>query len=78
MVSEHVDAKRLDTPLDITPPSDKYVEDEVVTKILEAMYRAENPMILADMLTSRFHCTPEARQLVDTTQFPVGLYVCCS
>lgn len=71
MVPEHIDAKRLEIPLDLTPPSDKHIEDEIVTKILEAVYHAQNPMILVDMLTSRFHCTPEARQLVDITRFPV-------
>ena len=71
MVSVRLDAKRLETPLDLTPPSDKNVEEEVVTVILDAIYCAKSPMIVADMLTSRFHCTPEVRQLVELTQFPV-------
>jgi pyruvate decarboxylase len=71
MVDEPVDASRLDTPLDLSPPRNDDVEEEVVTKTLEAVYNAKNPMILADLLTARFHCTPEVRQLVDITQFPV-------
>jgi pyruvate decarboxylase len=71
MVAEKVDAKRLDTPLDFTPPSDKRVEDELVEKILEAVYAAKTPMILVDVLTARFHCTPHVRKLVDMTNFPV-------
>lgn len=71
MVDEPVDADRLDTPLDLSPPRNVLVEEEVVTKILEAVYNAKNPMILADVLTARFHCTPEVRQLVDISQFPV-------
>jgi pyruvate decarboxylase len=71
MVDEPVDAGRLDTPLDLSPPRDADVEEEVVAKTLEAIYNAKNPMILADVLTARFHCTPEVRQLVDITQFPV-------
>ena len=71
MVTEEVDATRLETPLDLTPPRDPGVEEEVVEKILEAVYSAKNPMILVDVLTARFHCTPQVRQLVDITQFPV-------
>jgi pyruvate decarboxylase len=73
MVSEPVDAKRLSTPLDLNPPRDPNVENDVVEKILEAIYSSKNPMILVDVLTARFHCTPLVRQLVDVTQFPVFL-----
>lgn len=71
MVSEEVDGERLNTPLDLTPPRDEATEKEVVQKILDALYRAKNPMILVDVLTARFHCTPEVRKLVDLTRFPV-------
>jgi pyruvate decarboxylase len=71
MVDEPVDAGRLDTPLDLSPPTNADVEEEVIAKILESVYNAKNPMILVDILTARFHCTPEVRQLVDITQFPV-------
>ena len=71
MVSEEVDGKRLETPLDLTPPHDSATEKEVVKKILEGLYSAKNPMILVDVLTARFHCTPEVRKLVDLTHFPV-------
>jgi pyruvate decarboxylase len=71
MVSEEVDADRLETPLNLTPPSDEKVENELVEKILEAVYSAKNPMILVDVLTARFHCTPHVRKLVDMTHFPV-------
>jgi pyruvate decarboxylase len=71
MVSEQVDGERLNTPLDLTPPRDEATEKEVVQKILDALYSAKNPMILVDVLTARFHCTPEVRKLVDLTRFPV-------
>jgi len=71
MVSEEINADRLNTPLDLTPPRDEATEKEVVQKILGALYTAKNPMILADVLTARFHSTPEVRELVDLTQFPV-------
>jgi len=74
MVSEPVDATKLETPLNLTPPTTHQAEMEVVDKIVEAIYKAENPMILVDVLTTRFHCTPEVRKLVDITQFPVFLF----
>jgi TPP-dependent 2-oxoacid decarboxylase len=73
MVAEPVDATRLGTPLHLIPPTDHKVEGELVEKILDALYSAKNPMILADVLTARFHCTPQVRQLVDITQLPVSL-----
>ena len=72
MVAEPVDASRLETPLDFTPPSDSSVEKEVIGQILEAIYTSKNPVLLADVITARFHCTPEVRKLVDITQFPVS------
>jgi pyruvate decarboxylase len=72
MISEQVDAKSLDTPLHLAPQSDKAAEDELVGKILDAMYSAKNPMILVDVLTTRFHCTPQVRKLVEMTHFPVS------
>ena len=73
MVGEQVDAERLETPLDLTPPKNDDVENEVVKIILKDMYNAKSPMILADVLTARFHSTPEVRQLVDITHFPVHI-----
>jgi pyruvate decarboxylase len=71
MVAEPLDATRLETPLHLTPPTNANLEHEIISKILDAIYAAKNPMILVDVLTARFHCTPEVRQLVDMTQFPV-------
>jgi pyruvate decarboxylase len=71
IVSQPVDAARLKTPLGLIPPRDEIVEDEVVLKILEAIYSARRPMILADVLTSRFHSISQVRELVKVTQFPV-------
>ena len=74
MVAEPLDATRLDIPLNLTPPTNSHLEREVISKIVDAIYNAKNPMILADVLTARFHCTPEVRELVDITQFPVSLF----
>jgi pyruvate decarboxylase len=73
MVHKHVDGTHLDTPLDFTPLSNEAVEVELVAKILEAVYSAKNPMILVDVLTARFHCTPFVRKLVELTNFPVPI-----
>jgi hypothetical protein len=72
MVSEPLDATRLEKPLDLNPPRNESVEEDLVKKILDAIYKAKNPMILVDVITARFHCTPQVRQLVDITQFPVS------
>lgn len=73
MVAAPLDATRLETPLHLTPPTNSHLEHEVISKIVDAIYNAMNPMILVDVLTARFHCTPEVRKLVDVTQFPVSL-----
>jgi len=72
MVSEPLDATRLEKPLDLTPPRKESVEEDLVQKILDSIYSAKNPMILVDVITARFHCTPKVRALVDITQFPVS------
>jgi len=72
MVSEPLDATRLEKPLDLTPPRKESVEEDLVQKILGAIYSAKNPMILADVITARFQCVPLVRKLVDITQFPVS------
>jgi pyruvate decarboxylase len=71
IVSERVDASRLKTPLDLTLPKDDAIEDDLVSKIIQAALSAKKPMILADVFTSRFQSTPEVRKLVDISQFPV-------
>jgi pyruvate decarboxylase len=73
MVAAPLDATRLETPLHLTPPTNSHSEHEVISKIVNAIYNAKNPMILVDVLTARFHCTPEVRELVNITQFPVSL-----
>jgi pyruvate decarboxylase len=75
IVGQPVDATRLDTPLDLTPLKNDTVENEVVSKILDAVYSTKNPMILADVFTSRFHSIPQIRELVEITQFPVFLHL---
>jgi len=49
MVTQKVDAKLLDTPIDIEPPkSDEETEVMVSNLILKKLYTAERPIILID------------------------------
>jgi pyruvate decarboxylase len=65
-----VDAKPLDTPLDLTIKNDRTVEDEVVQLVLNAIKKSTNPAILADVLTTRHGGKELVKSLVDITQFP--------
>ncbi|CZT01107.1 related to PDC1-Pyruvate decarboxylase, isozyme 1 [Rhynchosporium graminicola] len=69
IVSVQLDAKRLETPLDISIQNDKTGEDAVVNSVLELIKSASNPVILADVLTIRHGGRGLARELVDLTQF---------
>lgn len=49
VVVKHVDARLLDSPIDLsTPKSNPGAEDRVVCLILEKIYAASKPIILVD------------------------------
>lgn len=68
MVNVKVDGERLKTPLNIGPRNDEKVEDEVVSSILEKVYRAKNPIVLADVISSRYRADELVKELVNKTK----------
>ena len=70
VVGVQLDATRLDTPLDTTVKNENAVEDEIVKEILELIKKAENPIVLADVLTIRHGGRELVRELVNVTNFP--------
>lgn len=71
VVSVQLDAKRLETPLDLTLRNpDAKTEDEIVQKILSLVAAASNPSILADVLAIRHGGLDLTKKLAEMTQFP--------
>ncbi|WXC58232.1 hypothetical protein SNK03_004130 [Fusarium graminearum] len=60
----------LDKPLDLEIKNDGDIESKILSKILDAISRAKNPSILADVLTIRHGGRDLIRELADLTQFP--------
>ncbi|SCU87874.1 LAFA_0E09362g1_1 [Lachancea sp. 'fantastica'] len=72
MVNMPVDSSLLNTPLDLGPSiRNEDIENEFIDAVLDAMYKSENPAIIADACVSRHGLVEEMRQLVDITGFPV-------
>ncbi|KIW81003.1 hypothetical protein Z517_04026 [Fonsecaea pedrosoi CBS 271.37] len=70
-VAVQLDAKRLDTPLDLTVQNkDGKIEDQIVSDVLSLIKEASNPVILADVLTVRHGGRELTRELAKLTQFP--------
>ncbi|OAP59887.1 hypothetical protein AYL99_04889 [Fonsecaea erecta] len=70
-VSVQLDAKRLETPLDLTVRNqDGTTEDEIVSSILSLVEKASTPVILADVLAVRHGGQELTRELAELTQFP--------
>lgn len=70
LVDAEVDADLLKTPLDVSlPPNDKEAEGEVISQVLDLISKSKNPVILIDSCCSRHNATPEAKKLIDLTQF---------
>ncbi|SCV05678.1 LANO_0H12772g1_1 [Lachancea nothofagi CBS 11611] len=71
LVDQMVDAKRLDTPIDLSlEANDENAEEEVLAQILTLVKEAKNPIILSDACCSRHDVKQEAWDLIDVTQFP--------
>lgn len=70
LVEVEVPALILDTPLDLSiPKNSKEVEEEVLDTVIELISNAKDPVILVDACCSRHDATPEARKLIDLTNF---------
>jgi pyruvate decarboxylase len=69
VVAVRLDVKRLETKLDTRVINESTTEDEIVKDLLELIAKAENPVILADVLTIRHGGRELAREFVDLSQF---------
>lgn len=68
---EKIPAVPLKKPLDLSlHPNDAKTEAEVVAEIKEHLYKAKNPIILADACTIRHRVVNEVRELMDKTNLP--------
>lgn len=70
MVRIPVPVARLDTPVDISYPSNISTEETVLQKIKEAILKAVKPVLLVDCLVARHEATKEARELCALLDIP--------
>ncbi|OAG06520.1 pyruvate decarboxylase-like protein [Paraphaeosphaeria sporulosa] len=69
--AEMVDAKLLDTPIDLKPTTDEKKQAEAVDAISKALAEAKHPILLVDVLTRRFRAVEETRQLARRLGVPI-------
>lgn len=71
VVFREVDAKLLETPLDLEiPPNNTETEDEVVSVISDLIYKSSNTIILADACAIRHRVLDELHELIEKTELP--------
>ncbi|CDO55277.1 hypothetical protein DV495_004189 [Geotrichum candidum] len=72
MVNPLVPSNALSVPLPLAPSNEGILteadEDALVDRILNMLYTAKNPVILADTLAVRHHASELVKELVDKTQ----------
>lgn len=67
-----LDAKLLDTPIDLTiEKNNEDAESEVIETALEMISKAERPIMLVDACASRHDCVKETNEMAQKTQWPV-------
>lgn len=71
MVDDHVQASLLDTPIDLSMPSDKEATEKAAAEVLEAIQAAKNPLIFVDCIVQRHNAVKELRELCETLKFPI-------
>lgn len=71
MVHQHVEAERLATPINFAEESNKDIETEAVTQLLDTLYAARKPCFLVDALVARYKVSDLTRKLIDKCQLPV-------
>jgi pyruvate decarboxylase len=63
--------ERLQKSLDLElPENEKETEEEVLKTVLEFLYKAKNPIILADACSIRHRVVPETHELLNKLQIP--------
>jgi pyruvate decarboxylase len=61
----------LKTDINLTSPkNDAETEGEVLNTILELIYKAKNPVVLADACSIRHHVVPEVHELLEKLKIP--------
>jgi pyruvate decarboxylase len=64
-------ADLLKTEINLTlPKNDAETEGEVLNTILEIIYKAKNPVVLADACSIRHHVIPEVHELLEKLKIP--------
>ena len=63
--------ERLKTPLTLEiPENEEETEEEVLKTILDLLYKAKSPIILADACSIRHRVVPETHELLNKLQIP--------
>jgi pyruvate decarboxylase len=68
--AEMVDARLLDTPINIKPDVNEAAQEKAVKAIVEALKEAKQPTVLVDAWTQRFGAAQEAKQFVQKLHVP--------
>ena len=74
MVDEQVPAALLDTPIDLSPPSNEDVKrnmEAACTVVVHAISEAKRPAVFVDGLIHRHNAVAEFMQLAEKLQFPI-------
>lgn len=74
MVDEQIPAKTLETPLDLSLPSDQsstFATHAAAEAILNEIKRSKNPVVLVDCLVQRHNAVTELASLLDKLKFPI-------
>ncbi|KAI5952531.1 hypothetical protein KGF54_003398 [Candida jiufengensis] len=65
-----VPKKRLEQPLNLTPPpNDEKIQTEVLGEIFSMISKAKDPVIIVDACTNRHNATFEANKLIQLTKY---------
>lgn len=72
LVQKKIEGARLDTPIDLSYPSNEPgKEDYVVDVVLKYLHKAKNPIILVDACAIRHRVLPEVHELIKQSNLPV-------
>ncbi|KAF3909367.1 hypothetical protein AA313_de0200639 [Arthrobotrys entomopaga] len=71
MVLKKIPSKALDTPIDLSLPSnDAETEADVIESVTKTIYEANNAIILVDACAIRHRVVDEVHELIDKSQLP--------
>lgn len=72
MVETKIEGSNLDTPIDLSEPTNEpEAEDYVVDVVLKYLKAAKNPVLLIDACAIRFRVLEEVHKLIEKTKLPV-------